>query len=419
MQKGPSLAANTFFLYLLTFSNYIFGLITLPYETRVLGPEYFGILGFAAAFYSYFYIIFDFGFILCGTKKVTENKHDSEELGEILSGVTFSKIILILLTAVLFLCLCLFVEKLKQYSLVLFLYLIYAGITCIIPDFLYRGLENMKMVTYRTVMVRFIFTCLIFVFLKRPEQFYMVPLFNIIGTFAALLWILYDVRYKLHIRIRPVPFRYCLSLLKEASGYFLSRIASTIYGATNMVILGFVYPAGNILGYYSSVEKIKTLASQAASPVADSFYPYMIRTKDYGKLFKVTALFEIIIIMGCALLWVFADSFCGLIFGEEFVEAGAILRYMIPLMAIILPVYMFGFPALSPIGMAKWANNSVIIAMINQLIGILVLFLTHNISVYSIVVLTVISESLCLIVRIAALVYGTRTQKQSRLVEDI
>ena len=59
MAKVHSLAANTCFLYILTFSNYIFGLITLPYETRVLGPEYFGILGFAAAFYNYFYIIFD------------------------------------------------------------------------------------------------------------------------------------------------------------------------------------------------------------------------------------------------------------------------------------------------------------------------------------------------------------------------
>ncbi len=408
MHKGHSLASNTLFLYLLTFSNYIFGLITLPYETRVLGPEYFGILGFAAAFYSYFYIIFDFGFILCGTMKVTKNKEDLDSLSKLLSGITMSKILLILFTALVFLCICLSIDKLRQYSLVLLLYLLYAGVTSIIPDFLYRGMENMKMVTYRTVLVRFIFTCLIFIFLKKPHQYYMVPLFNIIGTLCALMWIFYDVRYKLNIRIHSVPMKYCLSLLKESSSYFLSRIASTIYGATNMVILGFVYPAGSMLGYYSSVEKIKSLASQAASPVADSFYPYMIRTKDYKKLFKITLLFETLILVGCAVLWVFADEFCCLVFGSEYLEAGSILRYMIPLMAIILPVYMFGFPALSPIGMAKWANNSVIVAMFNQVVGIIVLFLTHNLSVYSVISLTIVSELICLIVRLAALLYGRK-----------
>ena len=90
--KEKSLLKNTAFLYILTFSNYFFGLITLPYETRVLGPEYFGILGFAAAFYSYFYIIFDFGFILCGTKKIAENVNDRNALVKIVSGITFAKI---------------------------------------------------------------------------------------------------------------------------------------------------------------------------------------------------------------------------------------------------------------------------------------------------------------------------------------
>lgn len=416
MAKVHSLAANTCFLYILTFSNYIFGLITLPYETRVLGPEYFGILGFAAAFYNYFYIIFDFGFILCGTKKITECHADKDQIGRILSGITLSKFFLFLLTALLFFAATFMVERLKEYSLLLFLYLVYAALTCFIPDFLYRGLENMKMITYRTVLVRFIFTCLIFVFLKRPEQIYMIPLFNIVGTLCALLWIYYDIRYKLGIRFCRVSFRYCLSLLKESSNYFLSRIASTIYGATNMLILGFVYPASNILGYYTSVEKIKSLASQAASPIADSFYPYMIRTKDYRKLFKVTALFESMIIIGCVVLWIFSEQFCNLIFGPEFIEAGHILRYMIPLMAIILPVYMFGFPALSPIGMAKWANNSVIIAMVNQILGVVILFITHNVTPYSIIVLTIISEIICLIVRISALLYQFKKNIQTESI---
>ena len=405
MKSGneKSLFKNTAFLYILTFSNYLFGLITLPYETRVLGPEYFGILGFAAAFYSYFYIIFDFGFILCGTKKITENIGNRNALGKIVSGITIAKILLFIVTAIIFLLICLSVNQLKEYIGILFLYLIYAALTCLIPDYLYRGLENMKMITYRTVLVRFIFTCLIFIFLKKPEQVYLIPLFNIIGTLFALIWIFYDIKNRLCISVCVVPIKYTLSLIKESFVYFISRIASTIYGATNMVILGFVYPTGNILGFYTSVDKVRGLASQAASPIADSFYPYMIRTKDYRKLFKTTCIMEVLILLGCVLLWVFAKEFCVIAFGSDFSSAATILRYMLPLMALVLPNYILGFPALSPIGMAKWANNSVIIAMINQIIGIIFLFAVNNVTVYSIILVTIISELICLLVRVVAL----------------
>lgn len=410
--NNKSLVKNTFFLYILTFSNYFFGLITLPYETRVLGPEAFGLLGFAAAFYTYFYVIFDFGFILCGTKMITQNADNIKALEKIVSGITMAKILLFVVTSVVFAVICLSIDRLAEHFLLLMLYLIYAGVTCLIPDYLYRGLENMKMVTLRTVLVRFVFTCLIFIFLRRPDQVFLIPLFNIVGTLLALIWIFCDIKMKLKINIRIVPLNYVFSLIKEAFIYFTSRIASTIYSATNMIILGFVYPGSPLLGYYTTADKVRNLAAQAASPIADSFYPYMIRTKDFRKLFKVTALFECIIILGCALLWIFAKEFCTIFFGHEYVSAYSILRYTIPLMALILPNYMLGFPALSPIGMSKWANNSVIIAMINQVIGIAILFISHNLSVYSIIILTTISEFICLLVRTAALIHGRKNSNK-------
>ena len=57
------LAKNTFFLYALTAANYLFGLATIPYISRILGPSIFGNLGFAMAFGAYFSLIIDFGFI--------------------------------------------------------------------------------------------------------------------------------------------------------------------------------------------------------------------------------------------------------------------------------------------------------------------------------------------------------------------
>ena len=125
MKQKNTLLKNTVYLYLMTFSSYFFSLITLPYETRVLGPESFGVLGFATAFYMYFYVILDFGFILFATKKVTENSNDKGELSKILSGVTYVKLIIFIFLIIALSIVCLSVEYLREKIVILILYLIY------------------------------------------------------------------------------------------------------------------------------------------------------------------------------------------------------------------------------------------------------------------------------------------------------
>ena len=41
------LLKNTLFLYILTFSSQVLALITIPYQTRVLTPETYGVVGVA------------------------------------------------------------------------------------------------------------------------------------------------------------------------------------------------------------------------------------------------------------------------------------------------------------------------------------------------------------------------------------
>lgn len=405
-RQSNVLLKNTFFLYLITFSNYLFGLITLPYETRVLGPEFFGKLGFAASFYTYFFVFLDFGFILSATKRVSENRNNSNEINKIITGVTISKCLLFLIIFIFFVIITLNVDYLRDNFIILFLYLIYAGIVSLIPDFFYRGIEKMKMVTYRTVLVRFVFTILIFVFLKKPEHYYLIPIFQIIGNAIALLWIIIDLKISYQVKFMFPGWGYIRGLIKDSIQYFLSRIASTIYSATNTIVLGFVYPIGNVVGYYSSADKIKGLASQAAAPIADSFYPYMLRTHNYKKLIRITLLLEGVILIAGSILWRYSSEFCVFVFGTEYRDVGPILRTMVPLLYLILPVYMFGFPALSPMGKAKWANLSVIFAMTFQLIGLLVLYHTNSITPISIITLTTISESICLLVRVMAFIGG-------------
>ena len=82
--------------------SYTLPLITLPYLSRTLTSEKFGLVFFAFAFMQYFVVLTDFGFNLSATREIAVNRHNQNNLSNIFNSVTTLKILLVLLKFVLF-----------------------------------------------------------------------------------------------------------------------------------------------------------------------------------------------------------------------------------------------------------------------------------------------------------------------------
>ena len=80
------------------------------------------------------------------------------------------------------------------------------------------------------------------------------------------------------------------------------------------------------------------------------------------------------------------------LFLEMDAESGAILRLLLPAAWVILPTYVVAFPVMSPMGLAKYANYSNVIGVFIQLLGLLLLFLSHRMNIYTICGLTSFTE---------------------------
>jgi len=388
--------------------------LVAPYETRVLGAEVFGgFLEASASIVLYFQLIIDFGFLLSATEEVSRERKNNERLCRIMTSVTTAKICLALTSLVVLYVLCQVIPAWKQKETILLLTFLASFINSMMPDFLYRGLEKMSAITVRTVAIKVFFTIAIFIFLKKPEDVWVVPVLNIIGNGVALIVAYIHVIKKLGIHFIKVSLKDVAGQLKRSSVFFFSRIATTAYTAFNTVILDIITQSGAATGYYTSANKLITAGKNGLSPVADSLYPYMAKHKDFKLVKKVLLIAEPVIFAFCAVVFVFAEPFCVWFFGEEFAQAGAVLRAMLPVGVVIFPSYVLGFPMLTAMGISKHANYSTIFGSVFHMIVLGLLFAFGKINMMTLALSVSLTETVILLYRIIVVFRNRHIIQQS------
>ncbi|MBC6315241.1 oligosaccharide flippase family protein [Listeria grandensis] len=418
--KKKRLLHNTLFLYALTFSGYFFSLITVPYQTRILGPEFYGKVGFAIAMMTYFRLVIDFGFILSATADISQHRENKQEVAKIYTAVMRAKMLFTGLSFAVLVSICYFVPMFRQDMFLYLLTFASVAVSAFLPDFLYRGLETMKRITIRTVAIQGFFVVMIFLFLKTPQQYYFVPLFTLIGNAVALILAQRHVSQKLGIKFVRLDKGYLRETIRKSSPFFFSRIAATMYQVTNTFFLGLMYSPGSVkVGMYVASDRLVGTAKSAFSPIADSLYPYMVKNRDFRLLKKIIWMIMPPVTIGCIVLGIYANEFMALFLGAAFYDAGSILRILLPIVAITPLVYMLGFPTLSPMGLAKHANASTIVSAIVQLIGLTVLFLTGMFTITTLCAITVVSQFTVLLYRVIIVWKNRHIFSEKELIKDV
>lgn len=397
------LLKNTVMLYILQFSGTLLSLAVIPYETRILGPSAYGSLGVATAVMVYFQLFIDFGFMLSATEEVSRRRDDKKALCDILGGVTVCKLLLAVLSAALLLVLCRLIPTWRDKQTLFVLFFVSTVLTSLIPDYLYRGLERMTAITVRTVSIRVFFTAAIFIFLKKPEDILIVPVLNIIGNAAALAAAFAHLKKSFGISMTKTPLKKALPLMRRASTFFYSRIATTAYTAFNTVLIDILSAGGAATGLYTSADKLITAGKNALSPVSDSLYPYMVKNRDFKLVRKVMFVVMPVIILGCTAAFIWAEPLCILLFGVEFAGAAEILRAMLPVGIVILPSYICGFPMLSAMGLTKHANYSVIFGTVCHITVLLILFASGNMTTVTLGCTVSLTETIILAYRLTVI----------------
>ena len=398
ISENKKATKNTIMLYLMNIAKMVFPLMTLPYLTRVLTTECYGIVSYVKAVMQYMQILLIFGFTLSATKEIVNANGDKEKIGTIIADVLVAKIILALVSGLILLIICFFIPILRNNLFYTFLSYINIIVTELLADFLFRGIDKMGVITIRFVITKIISTILTLIFIKGDNNIIMIPIFDILGSLMAVILVFYEIK-KLNIKLKFTGIKSSLIKLKESAIYFVSDMATTAFGALNTLIIG-IFADTTQVAYWSVCMQLVGAVQSMYTPITNGIYPTMVRTKDLRFIKKVIKIFMPVVICGCIFCFVASKTILNVVGGKQYVEAYKIFRALIPVMLFSFPGMLLGWPTLGTIGKQKQVTLTTIITAIGQVLGLIILILFNKFYLVYVALLRGITEFLMLLLRL-------------------
>lgn len=362
--KGK-LAQNIIALYGVQFSKYVLPLLTIPYLTRVLGVENWGLLAIAQSYASYIGTLVEYGFNLAGTREVARHPDDAEKLTELLAGVWGAEAILVTLGLAVTAVMQHAVPAFKDNPLLLWMGVYWSLTQAITPIWYFSGLERLKFVAALDFASKLLYTLCVFVFIRAPEDAWKV--LGIQGTVSLFSTILIIV-----IIYREIPFRWpTLGLARKAlvTGWtmFIFLSSSSLYTTANAFILGlFVVP--EFVAYYVGAEKLGKVFLMMLEPITRALYPRLSNlvhsSREKAARLAKWGVTTMGLVSSAAGIGVFisAPLLVKVVLGEGFEPTIPALRVMSVLIPTIALSNFLGIQWMLPLGLDRIFNAIIISA---------------------------------------------------------
>lgn len=364
---------NLVYNLILSVSQVLIPLLSVPYVSRILDPEGIGRVGFVDSLTYYFVIIAELGITVYGVREVAKQKNNPERLARLVSELVTLRIISSLFTFVLYAAGVFFLwNKIGDIRLLLFS-LSFFIVNFFACDWYFMGMENFRFITWRTLAVRLAGLASIFLLVRQPPDYY---IYYAIISFSAVLitlWNLVVLFRQVPVSFRKVNWR---QHVKHVWVTYLINIFYSIPLILDNVLLGLVSTASAVGLYAFSVKMVRT----GTTLLTDSFLVFFPRIvslsgeKEESQVQQKLLLNSSFIIllslpMGMG-LYLLADEFTAVFFGNKFLTAADNLR----LLAV--------FPFLK--GVSLFLSNPVLIAhhfeknFLRNLAGGTVLFISTS-----------------------------------------
>ena len=373
IKNNPLLVKNFSSLTLLQFSNYLFPLITFPYLVRVLGPEKFGLINFAAAFVAYFSVFTDYGFNLSATREISIHRKDIGKVSSLFSNVMTTKLILFFTGAIVFLPLLFLIPKFSaDYLIYMGTYLFVFG-SVLFPSWFFQGMEEMKYITIINIAVKTVWLISVFLFIKTSADALLLVLLNsasliLIGAISLIV-----IKTKFHIFFRRPLVSEITRQLSEGWYYFVSTASITLYTNSNVFILG-LFTNNEVVGYFAAADKLRMAIQGLFGNAAQTVFPHLSLMFEESKIKAVRFVKKYLrlslLVAGIVTLtvFIFSKEIVIVVLGQNYLNSLPVFRVILFLPIIILVSNIYGIQVMLNLGYKKEFFKVIFYAGIGNLI---------------------------------------------------
>ena len=317
---AKTVASNFAWLTVLQVAGYVFPLITLPYLARVIGVDGFSKIAFATAIMIWIQTIADWGFNMSATRDVAQNRDDPDKVSRIFSNVLWARLLLMFVSFIILAVLVAIVPKLRENAVVIMVSFLMIPCHIMFPDWFFQAMEKMKYITILNVLMKFLFTVAVFVFIRTPEDYILQPLLNSLSFAVCGAAALYLIIARWHVIIyRPV-FSEIFRTIRESTDIFINNLMPNLYNSFSTMLLGF----WGAVGILDGGNKFVQIGNQLLFTLSRAFYPYLSRKYDGHRTFLFITVSTASAI--CIVLFAAAPLIVRIFLSPEFADSAVVIR---------------------------------------------------------------------------------------------
>lgn len=370
-----SIKKNFIYSSILTSANYIFPLIVYPYVSRILGVTRIGACNFVDSIIQYFTLLSMFGITSIGIREIAKAKNDKKRLNAVYSNIFCTNAIFTIVSVILLLVVIFTVRDLFEYRKLLFVGVLKVVSNFFLIDWLFRGLEEFKYITFRTLLVKCLYVVAIFLFIHDEADYTTYYLLTVLMiTLNSILNQRYAKKY-VQLTFHTVNLGVYIYPIITMGIY---AVMTSMYTTFNTAFLGFV--AGDKeVGFYTTAHTLYGALLALFSAFTNVMLPRMsslvsegnmdrfkyLLNKSSNILFSYSIPFVFLFI-------VFAPEIISIYAGDGFEGAVLPMQISMPLMVIIGYEQIIITQGLLPLD----KNKSVLFnAIVGAVVGIILSFM--------------------------------------------
>lgn len=338
--------------------NYLVPLITLPYLTRTLGLESFGILNLSISLIQYAILLINFGFNLSSTEYIAKNRNNNKLISACFWNTISAKLILFVLSLVIMSILIVSVDEFYQIKWVIFICLLQTIGIAIDPIWFFQGIEKLGSVSLINSLVKILNIPLLVIFVHTSGDLYAATLIHAVIYVIIGINNLYLVKREQIITRVNIKQLQIGKTIKQSLPIFIGTAAVSLYNTSTPVILGIVSTYGEV-GIYSASFKLYAAAVGVFLALGQVFYPRINHLFSIGHdqaykfIRKLSLILLPLTVVGFLFFYFVLPIITPMILGQQFENTALTIKILSPMVILTPYAVIFSNYLLLPLGHRK------------------------------------------------------------------